>query len=755
VDVNLETGIAFDGEGGMDTLIGVESVNGSMFDDVFTGSSAIQENFHGGAGHDFINGGGGFDRAEYSDAMSSVTFNVSNMGSPMVNVFGDLATVGSDGLLDVEMFTGSDWDDTYSVGAFFSSASLPGGFVTNFNAFEGRGGDDMITGNGNTRVEYTNAAVPVIVNLDTGATTALYDPSVGNDIFLGGINAVRGSAFNDTLTGSSFFVNESFEGRGGDDFINGRQGFDRADYAFNGPATIGINVNLAAGTVTGDPVLTGTDTLRSIESVRGSHLDDVYDATGFSNLSTNAGSSGTLNEFEGMAGNDTVIGNGSTRITFGFAREGVTVDLQAGTAVGGASVGTDTIMGGVNQMRGSNFDDVLMGTNHGIASAQIYEGRAGNDTFSGRGGFDQASYASEATLTGITVTMATAAGTNIGTVTNIGAEPGGSGVGTDTLIDIVAVVGTFHDDYYDATGYNSTVSTLGTFSEFEGSYGDDAIIGNGNTRASYIGAGSGVTVDLSAGTAVGAASGSDALSGVNAVRGSNFDDIQIGTAANETFEGRGGIDTIHGGDGIDLVRYDFGASGGGTFTSTGPGQFTASAPGLSTDTLTGIESIRGTNFNDLFDGTGSFLGYTFDGRGGNDTLIGSQGNDTLLGGDGNDLLRGGQGGDILNGGLGQDRFDFDTPSEGIDTIEGFEAVPGGDVLDIADLLFSWTNYAGGAGGPLSDFVRFEPAGVNTQLQIDRDGFAGPESWQDLATMQGHTSLDLDTLLTNGNLDILI
>jgi len=45
--------------------------------------------------------------------------------------------------------------------------------------------------------------------------------------------------------------------------------------------------------------------------------------------------------------------------------------------------------------------------------------------------------------------------------------------------------------------------------------------------------------------------------------------------------------------------------------------------------------------------------------------------------------------------------------------------------------------------------------VNTQLQIDRDGLAGPESWQDLATMQGHTSLDLDTLLTNGNLDILI
>ena len=47
---------------------------------------------------------------------------------------------------------------------------------------------------------------------------------------------------------------------------------------------------------------------------------------------------------------------------------------------------------------------------------------------------------------------------------------------------------------------------------------------------------------------------------------------------------------------------------------------------------------------------------SFDGQGGDDTLIGSAGNDTLLGGDGDDSLTGGLGDDIIDGGAGIDRF---------------------------------------------------------------------------------------------------
>ncbi len=62
---------------------------------------------------------------------------------------------------------------------------------------------------------------------------------------------------------------------------------------------------MAAGTVTGDLSI-GTDTLRSIESVRGSVFADTYDRDRLRRWSAlNVGNNGNFNEFEGMAGNDT------------------------------------------------------------------------------------------------------------------------------------------------------------------------------------------------------------------------------------------------------------------------------------------------------------------------------------------------------------------------------------------------------------------------------------------------------------------
>jgi Ca2+-binding RTX toxin-like protein len=301
---------------------------------------------------------------------------------------------------------------------------------------------------------------------------------------------VRGSNLADTLLGGG--LGESFEGRGGDDFISGGGGFDVAVYAFDGLVPAGITVNLAAGTVSGDPLRTGFDTLSSVESVRGSFQNDFFDATGFSEFSANAGSFGAFNQFEGMAGSDTIVGNGSTRISYAQAREGVSVDLGAGTASGGASVGFDT------------------------------------------------------------------------------------------------------------------------------------------------------------------------FTGVSAVQGSNFDDI----------------------------------------------------------------------------------------------LLGSEGNDQLIGGHGNDVLAGGRGFDFIDlSGIGSDRVDFDHIDDAVDTVFNFDATPGGDVLDIADLLDISTTYADGAGGLLEEFVQVAPDGSNALLNVDVDGAAGPASWQTVAGITGGAGLTLETLLANGGLDI--
>ena len=235
---------------------------------------------------------------------------------------------------------------------------------TGYNEFEGRGGDDSITGLTNsqgaylTRVLYVNAGAAVTVNLAAG--TADGDSSVGHDTILGGVSNVTGSAYNDTLIGSSnaSFTVEVFEGRGSNDSINGGGGFDRSDYNNDTATASGVTVNLAAGTVIGDATV-GTDTLTSVEAVRGTAFADIYDATGFNANSSNGGSLGTFNEFTGGGGNDVITGNGNTRLSYNTATSGVIVNLTTGVADGDASVGYDTFTG-VNAVMGSTFKNYLL-----------------------------------------------------------------------------------------------------------------------------------------------------------------------------------------------------------------------------------------------------------------------------------------------------------------------------------------------------------------------------------------------------------
>ena len=160
------------------------------------------------------------------------------------------------------------------------------------------------------------------------------DASVGNDTFTG-VNAVMGSMFADTLSGSA--GNETFTGLGGNDFIDGRGGFDTASYNNIYLSTGGVSVDLAAGTATGDASI-GIDTLRSIEGIQGTNADDTFVATGYGAPGgLNVGDSGTFNQFEGLAGNDIITGNGFTRLLYINATGGVSINLQSGTATGNAS----------------------------------------------------------------------------------------------------------------------------------------------------------------------------------------------------------------------------------------------------------------------------------------------------------------------------------------------------------------------------------------------------------------------------------
>jgi VCBS repeat-containing protein len=401
--LNAATAYSNGNHGPMEAMTGSWTFNfiGSTGSDGYTAGS-FNDLFTGRGGNDLLDGDFGYDRASYGAATGAI-----NVQLAAGTVDGD-GSVGHDTLRSIELVTGSNFADTFNAAGFSATSQNAGSTVTNntgglFNEFEGRGGNDIITGNGQTRVSYYHATSGVTVTFDEGtwnSTTggasghSTGDASVGNDTF-SGVNQVRGSFFNDTFNGSTnpYGTGENFEGLGGNDTINGGGGFDRANYFQSGS---GITVNLAAGTVIGGPD-TGTDTLRSVEAIWGTEFNDTYDATGFSQTSTNAGSAqrsatdssaSDFNEFEGGGGHDTITGNGNTRIAYYHATGGVVVTLGDnvsvhGTAVG-ASTGVDDIVSGVSRVRGSEFNDIITGNDLN----NTLEGQGGNDVLDGHGGND-------------------------------------------------------------------------------------------------------------------------------------------------------------------------------------------------------------------------------------------------------------------------------------------------------------------------------------------------------------------------------
>lgn len=751
---------------------------GTALEDTLQGLGG-EDTMTGGAGDDRLEGGALADLATYVDATGAITV---NMAAGTVSGAG----VGSDTLRSVERVSGSNFADSYNAGAF-SGGSLNAGSLGAFNEFEGRGGDDAIVGNGATRASYQSAAAAVTVVLGSGAALGSANSSAGGDAAGIGIDSlqfigqVRGSAYNDTITGGS--ANELFEGRGGNDTINGGGGNDRARYDLD--ATGGLTINLAAGTISGASV--GTDTLQSIELVRGSNFVDNYNAIGFSGSSTNVGSSGTFNEFEGMGGNDTITGNNNTQLAYFNATAGVTVTFTAvannvasGTVTGNSSVDTDTFTG-VSGVIGSAHADTFNGT---AFNDILFEGRGDNDTLNGGDGFDTAIYGNDlAVLAGITVSMA--AGTM--TVT------GDAVIGVDTLNAMESVRGTGFTDIYNATGYTGNANQA-DFNEFQGLGGNDTVTGNGNTRVSYQNAGGAVTVNLGSGASGHSSIGVDTfLGGVNAVRGSNSNDTLIGTdnltGTVEQYEGRGGNDSITGGGGFDRVRYDNEGLGGTDGISVNlavgtVGGIGSAAGVVGNDTLFDIEAVRGSNANDTYVATG-FSGSSanagslgtlneFEGMGGNDQITGNGdtrltfgsssagvtviftaagagtasgsniGTDTfngvnrVRGSNSNDSITGdglvnfleGQGGsDTINGGLGDD---FITGGGGGDTLTG-----GGD-------LDTFVFGAGFGTDTITDFIG--GAGASDRLQFSSDMFADSAAARAAATQHAN---GLDVIITAG------
>jgi len=302
VTVNLATGKA-GGADGVDTLIDIEGVSGSNFDDALFGDDgpnqlrglAGNDTLVGGLGDDVLRGGyGPKDQIDYRDAPSGVVVDLREA----VAEGGD----GNDRLSGVENVVGSEFGDVLIGNA--KNNILSGRAGDDF--LNGRSGNDTLMGGdhdnyyvpgpGNDTVRadvyksgwddivsYEYSADPVVVNLGNERATGQ-----GTDKLIN-VDIVIGSRFDDEIDGSTDAHGNLFVPLAGDDVVRGMKN-DQVTFAFSKNPVV---VNLGYGTASGE----GSDRLYGVREVVGSPFDDRI-----------TGSSGD-DALWGIAGDDTLRGN--------------------------------------------------------------------------------------------------------------------------------------------------------------------------------------------------------------------------------------------------------------------------------------------------------------------------------------------------------------------------------------------------------------------------------------------------------------
>jgi Ca2+-binding RTX toxin-like protein len=153
----------------------------------------------------------------------------------------------------------------------------------------------------------------------------------------------------------------------------------------------------------------------------------------------------------------------------------------------------------------------------------------------------------------------------------------------------------------------------------------------------------------------------DRLRSIEDVRGSNFDDIIIGSEVSNVIEARGGSDWLEGREGADEL---YGGAGDDTIIGGD-----------------GDDYMVGDDGADLFHGGDG--DDTIEAGAGDDSMEGGGGADALWGGEGNDIIQGGDGNDVVNAEAGDDQvFGGD----------------GDDILTVGTFSTTETNYVEGGAG---------------------------------------------------------
>uniref|UniRef100_UPI0031DA33CE calcium-binding protein n=1 Tax=Inquilinus sp. TaxID=1932117 RepID=UPI0031DA33CE len=272
VAVNLASHSASGGEAQGDTLIGIEDLEGSDWNDTLTGNSddnwlyGLDGNdrlmggggddvLTGGAGADTLDGGAGYNAAFYAWSLAGVAVNLATGAAEGGDAQGDV-------LLQIANLIGSDFADL--LGGDAGDNVLYGN--DGADKLWGNDGDDILNGGagadslyggaGYNAASYVGSSAGVAVNLATGAAEG--GDAQGDLLYQ--ITDLFGSNFADLLGGDAgdnvLYGNggaDKLWGNGGDDILRGGAGGDTL-YGGAGEnmasylgSSAGVAVNLATG----------------------------------------------------------------------------------------------------------------------------------------------------------------------------------------------------------------------------------------------------------------------------------------------------------------------------------------------------------------------------------------------------------------------------------------------------------------------------------------------------------------------------
>ena len=605
VSVDLMTGQGLGGSAHNDTYNSIENVIGSDFGDSLAGNDASNM-LHGGGGDDTFVGSKGNDQLFGGEGDSDTVVYSNN--DKAVNA--DLSAYkvhkgygnGIDRIEGIEDVVGSNFDDKLTGDENDNMLNGIGGNDT----FVGSKGDDTLVGGegDDDTVDYGRNDQAIRANL--ARSTVIKGEGNGTDT-ISGIENVIGSNLDDTITGN--YANNTLDGRGGKDTLIGGSGDDTligghgadtldggedVDTASYEDSNAGVRVSLASGTATGGHA--EGDTLERIENLIGSDHADVLEGDQNDNVLNGLGGNDT---FVGSTGDDTLTGGDGADDTVDYSVNniGIMADLVDGSVLKRRDPGNDWLndsdsLSGIENIIGSQYSDSFRGNDednsfHGLDGNDSFIGSKGNDELIGGGGRDSIHYNFSSLDQGVNVNLAA------------NSVDKGVGNGVDYVSGIEVVGGTDFDDVIEGTEADEVFWGNGGDDVLSGGAGQDRLIGGvGNdvidggdgidtahlnyaaTRDAdgsirYDNSTEHVSVSLQDGFATTTAGEQDTLINIEnvvlegrvhaTIEGSDADNViemtEIGYG-NDTINGLGGNDTMTGGYGADVFKFENAKSSG-------------------------------------------------------------------------------------------------------------------------------------------------------------------------------------------------